>query len=137
MMARVLLVEDESNLRMLYRLELQSQGTEIIEAASGAEAVRVLESDCPVDAVILDLNLPDVRGWQLLNLIAACRPQVPVIINTAYGNFREEPRYRGAAAYVVKSADLSPLKNALARCLAACRQRERENVIEFRRARFE
>ncbi|MGH7494046.1 MAG: response regulator [bacterium] len=136
-MSHVLVVEDESKLRMLYRLELQSEGNEIIEAASGSEAVRVLQSDCPVDAVILDLNLPDVKGWQLLNLIAAYRPHVPVIINTAYSSFREEFRGWRAEAYVVKSSDLSPLKDALARCLAASSQRAKESVIEFKRARFE
>ena len=136
-MAHVLLIEDESRLRMLYRLELQSEGYRIIEAGTGAEAVRVLESDCPVEAVILDLNLPDVKGWQLLNWIAASRPHVPVIINTAYSSFREEFRGWQAEAYVVKSSDLSPLKNALARCLAAASQRTQESVIEFKRARFE
>jgi DNA-binding response OmpR family regulator len=136
-MAHILLVEDESNLRMLYRLELQSEGNEIIEAASGSEAMDVLKSDCPLDAVILDLNLPDVKGWHLLNVIVACRPHLPVIINTAYGSFQEEFRGWRAEAYVVKSSDLSPLKNALARCLAASSQRARESVIEFKRARFE
>ena len=136
-MAQVLLVEDESKLRLLYRLELQSEGNEIIEAATGYEAMRVLKSDCPLDAVILDLNLPDVKGWHVLNVILACRPNLPVIINTAYGSFREEFRDWHAEAYVVKSSDLSPLKDALARCLAASSQRVRENVIEFKRSRFE
>ena len=136
-MAHVLLVEDESNLRRLYRLELQPEGYEIIEAASGAEAVRVLQGDQPLDAVILDLNLPDVMGWKLLDLIAAYRPHVPAIINTAYGSFLQEFRGWRADAYIVKSADLTPLKEALARCLAASWRREHENVIEFKRARFE
>ncbi len=136
-MAHVLLVEDESNLRLLYRMELQPEGYEIIEAASGSEAVRVLQSEQPLDAVILDLNLPDVRGWQLLNWIAAYRPNVPAIINTAYGHFLQEFHGWRADAYVVKSADLAPLKKALANCLAASWRREQENAIEFKRGRFQ
>ena len=136
-MAQVLLVEDECNLRMLYRLELQAEGHEIVEAASGAEAVRVLKSGQPLQAVILDLNLPDVRGWQLLNLISAHRPNLPAIINTAYGDFLQDMRDWRADAYVVKSSDLTNLKKALARCLSAAWQREQENLIEFKRGRFQ
>lgn len=136
-MAHVLVVEDENNLRMLYRMELQLEGNEIIEAASGSEAVRVLQSDRPLDAVILDLNLPDVMGWQLLKVIDAHRPQVPVIINTAYSDQRDDLRGWRAQAYVVKSSDLTELKQALARCLASAWRREQENAIEFRRGRFQ
>jgi len=136
-LARVLLVEDESNLRMLYRMELQAEGNEIIEAASGAEAAHVLRHDQALDAMILDLNLPDIAGWQLLNWVASSRPQLPVIINTAYADFRDDYRGWHAQAYVVKSSDLTPLKTALARCLAAAARREHENAIEFKRGRFQ
>lgn len=135
-MAHVLLIEDEANLRMLYRMELQAEGHEIIEAASGLEAVQLLQSDRRWHAVILDLNLPDVKGWQLLEVIAARRPHVPAIINTAYGHLLQEFHEWRADAYVVKSSDLTDLKKALARCLAEAARRERENTIEFKRSRF-
>lgn len=115
-MARILVVEDEASLRLLYRNELEIEGYEVSDVGTGADALKVLEYE-KIDAVVLDLRLPDVYGLQLLNDMLSYRRNLPIIINTAYDQFREDFHCWGAEAFVVKSSDLSELKNALARVI--------------------
>ncbi|MDZ7363310.1 MAG: response regulator [candidate division KSB1 bacterium] len=117
-MARVLLVEDEANLRLLYRDELETEGYEVSDVGTGAEALKVLEYE-KIDAVVLDLRLPDYYGLQLLDDILRRQRDLPVIINTAYDQFRYDFHSWGAEAFVVKSSDLSELKEVLARTVPA------------------
>jgi DNA-binding response OmpR family regulator len=112
-MARILLVEDEANLRLLYRLELVLDGYEVIDAGSGTEALQLLERE-KIDAVVLDLWLPDYHGLQLLEEMLARQQHLHIVINSAYDHFREDFHSWGADAYIVKSSDLSSLKKALA-----------------------
>ncbi|MDZ7359325.1 MAG: response regulator [candidate division KSB1 bacterium] len=113
-MARVLLVEDEENLRLLYRVRLEQIGYDIAAAESAAQALETLARE-EVDAVVLDLKLPDYGGLQLLDEIVSRQPFLPIIIHTGYELWGDDFRSWGAAAYVVKSPDLSELKEALAR----------------------
>lgn len=113
-MARVLIIDDEAHLRLLYRLELELDGYDVLEVSTGNEALNLVDQE-KVDAVVMDLWLPDMPWPQLLEQILARRPQVPIIINTAYEQWRNDFHSWGAEAYVVKSADLSDLKRALAR----------------------
>lgn len=116
-MPRILVVEDEANLRLLYRNELEVEGYEVSDVGTGAEALQVLEYE-KIDAVVLDLRLPDVYGLDLLGDMLSQRRQLPIIINTAYDQFRHDFHSWGAEAFVTKSSDLSELKNRLAQTLA-------------------
>lgn len=116
-MPRILVVEDEANLRLLYRNELEVEGYEVSDVGTGAEALQVLEYE-KIDAVVLDLRLPDVYGLALLGDMLSQRRQLPIIINTAYDQFRHDFHSWGAEAFVTKSSDLSELKNRLAQTLA-------------------
>jgi DNA-binding NtrC family response regulator len=117
-MARVLLVEDEANLRLLYRDELEIEGYEVSDVGTGADALKVLEYE-KIDAVVLDLRLPDCYGLQLLDDMLSRQRDLPVVINTAYDQFRDDFHSWGAEAFVVKSSDLSELKEILARAVPA------------------
>ena len=112
-MARILVVEDEANLRLLYRTELEVEGYEVSDVGTGAEALQVLEYE-KIDAVVLDLRLPDVYGLHLLETMLSRRHKLPIIINTAYSQFRDDFHSWGAEAFVTKSSDLAELKNMLA-----------------------
>ncbi|MDZ7269514.1 MAG: response regulator [candidate division KSB1 bacterium] len=115
-MARVMLIEDEANLRRLYRLELGREGYDVIDANSEADALRKLGRE-KIDAVVLDLRLWDHWGIDLLDEILARRRDVPIIINTAYSQWRNDFHLWGADAFVTKSSDLTELKQALAHAL--------------------
>jgi len=115
-MTRVMLIEDETNLRRLYRQELGQEGYEIIDVDSEADALSKLGQE-NIDAVVLDLRLWNHWGIDLLDEILARRREVPIIINTAYDQWRNDFHLWGADAFVTKSSDLTELKQALAQAL--------------------
>jgi CheY-like chemotaxis protein len=102
---RVLVVDDEGDIRMSVRLALQLAGYEVVEAATGEEAVRCVVEQSP-DAVLLDLRLPDIDGWTVLERLEELGrfPQVPVVIGSA--DAAPASRHRaldaGCAGYLVK-----------------------------------
>ncbi len=121
-MARILVVEDEANLRLLYRDELEIEGYEVSDVGTGADALKVLEYE-KIDAVVLDLRLSDCYGLQLLEDMLSRQRDLPVIINTAYDQFSHDFHSWGAEAFVVKSSDLAELKNVLARTVPPFRKK--------------
>lgn len=116
-MARVLIIDDEAHVRLLYRLELNVDGYDVVEAGTGSEGLKVLEQE-KIDAVVMDLRLPDMEWRQLMEQMLARQQHLPIIINTAYEQWRYDFHSWGAEAYIVKSSDLSNLKRALARFVA-------------------
>lgn len=117
-MSRILIVDDEANVRLLYRHELGCEGYEVIDTESESEALDILGQE-KIDAVVLDLCLKECEGAALLDKILSRQRHVPIIINTAYDQFRGDFHLWGADAFVLKSADLAELKNALARVMIA------------------
>ncbi len=81
MRGSVLLVEDEENLASLVQAYLEQEGYRVVSAASGADALRVFDSE-PVRLVVLDLALPDMDGLEVCRRIRL-RSQVPVVMLTA------------------------------------------------------
>src|SRR5580765_8972046 len=81
MSGSVLLVEDEENLASLVRAYLEQEGYRVISAGTGADALRVIDTE-PVRLVVLDLNLPDMDGLDVCRQIRA-RSSVPVVMLTA------------------------------------------------------
>jgi two-component system, NtrC family, response regulator AtoC len=82
--ARILVADDEPNLRRVLTAILQRDGYEVVVAADGAEALaRVTDQ---VDVVITDLKMPRVDGMEVLRQVAANEPGIPVIMITAFGS---------------------------------------------------
>lgn len=78
-MSRVLLAEDEFLIRAVLVDALGDVGVECIEAATGREALDVLEGDEPLTAIIVDIGLPDMSGEKVIAAAARHRPDVPII----------------------------------------------------------
>lgn len=116
-MARVLIVEDEEAQRILFETEIQELGHEVLLANDGVDAVEIVRNYEP-DAVILDLMMPNMHGLDALRKVLSHQPNMPVIIHTAYSHYKDNFMSWAAEEYIVKSADLSELKNALKRVLA-------------------
>ncbi|MGH7491906.1 MAG: response regulator [bacterium] len=127
-MVRILIIDDETNLRLLYRHELGDEGYEVIDTASEMDALEILEHE-KIDAVVLDLQLRETEGTVLLDKILARQRHMPIIINTAYDQFRDDFHLWGADAFVLKSADLSELKNALARVILPMSKMPKKNGV--------
>lgn len=122
---KILIIEDDDNQRLLYREELEELGYRVIEAANAEEGLRLVEEEKP-DLVILDIWMPDMNGLEALTRIYDMNPNLPVIINTAYSAYQDRFTSWLAEAYVVKSADLSELINAVQRSLES-RSKERKD----------
>jgi CheY-like chemotaxis protein len=116
-MARILLVEDDDNQRLLYREELEDEGYEVLEARDGREALARIERD-PPDAVVLDINMPGIDGLQTLTRIHDLNRKLPVVLNSAYAAYRDQFVSWIADAYVTKSSNTQELRQAVRTVLA-------------------
>jgi DNA-binding response OmpR family regulator len=101
--ARVLVVDDEPDLRVLVSRLLRDKGYEVQEAADGEEALTRIESERP-QLLVLDLVMPRLDGWGVLAQLAARAERPPVVVLTARGDFDGFARAvrEGAAGYVFK-----------------------------------
>jgi DNA-binding response OmpR family regulator len=79
---RVLVVEDEAPLRRIVARNLTSRGVDVSEAGTAAEAVQNVEQARP-DLLLLDINLPDKTGWDVLRELKRRGNEVPVIVVSA------------------------------------------------------
>jgi DNA-binding response OmpR family regulator len=117
-MARIMIVEDEPNLRDLYRLELEELGHHVTTCADGEDALKEAREGI-FDLVILDIKLPKREGTEVLHEIKKRNREIPVILNSAYSTYKSDFATWLADAYVVKSADLSELKGKVSELLDA------------------
>jgi CheY-like chemotaxis protein len=120
MKRRLLVADDEENLREFYRLELEEEGYRVETAANAVEVLKKLEAR-KYDAIILDIQMPGMPGIDLLQKIITRDRQQPVILNTSYAFYQDNYLAWQADAYVVKSSDTGELKQAIKRVLTGQR----------------
>lgn len=111
-MKRILVVDDEEGIRQLYKEELEEEGYEVELAERGEEALDKISRSKP-DVVILDLRMPGMGGVEVLERIREQDKELPVIMCTAYGEYKRDLTTWASDAYVVKSADLTELKGVI------------------------
>ena len=117
-MAKILIVDDEEHIRYLYSEELTEAGYEAITAESGYKLLEKIENEKP-DLIVLDIKMVDYNGLDLLQDIRNNFYDLPVVLCTAYDTFKEDMKSIAADFYVIKSFDLSELKNKIAMALEA------------------
>jgi DNA-binding response OmpR family regulator len=115
-MSRILVVDDEDNIRLLYSQELADEGYAVTPAATAAEAVARLEEQ-EFDLVVLDVKLKNESGLELLQRIVRARREMPVILCTAFSCYKDDFSAWLANGYVVKSSNLQELKDEIKRLL--------------------
>lgn len=113
----VLIVEDDAHQRELYAEELGDEGYTVHTAGDGREALQQAEAHHP-DLVVLDVNMPVMDGLDTLSRLMEAQRGVKIVINSAYANYQDSFTAWAADAYVVKSSDLSALKDTVRRLLA-------------------
>ena len=130
-MVRVLVVEDEANIRDMIALNLRHAGMEVVEAESAEAALPLLAQKPGCDAAILDVMLPGMNGFSLCETIRRTDQQIGIIILSAKG--QEQDKIRGlsigADDYMTKPFSVSEL---LARVEALCRRVTRTKEGESR-----
>jgi DNA-binding response OmpR family regulator len=109
MKKRLLIVEDEKNLCLLYREELTRAGYKVIAVADADTALEKIKKH-RFDLIITDIRMPAKNGIELITQIMALRKDIPIIINTAYQSYKHDFMTWAADAYVVKSSSLDELK---------------------------
>lgn len=121
-MNRLLVVDDEANIRELYSAELTDEGYAVNTAAGISEAVELLEQQS-FDLAVLDIKLKNESGIELLQKIVKERHDMPVILCSAYSCYKDDFSAWLADSYVVKSGDLTELKEEIKRVLNKRAQR--------------
>jgi CheY-like chemotaxis protein len=111
-MEKILCVDDDLSLLHLYQDELTEEGFKVILAKDGKEALVKFAKEKP-NVVVMDIRMPIMDGIETLTAMLGKDRQVPVILNTAYPQYKENFMTWGAEAYVLKSSDLTELKQTI------------------------
>jgi two-component system, OmpR family, response regulator MprA len=107
---RVLIAEDDPDTLVILRINLTAAGIEPMLAGDGRTALERIDAESP-DALLLDVLLPGIDGWQVLEQLHAKGDPVPVIVCSGKDNLLDLQRARdlGAVAYLVKPFDIDRL----------------------------
>lgn len=108
-MDKILIVDDEKSIQILYTDELTEEGYEVITCGDGSRLMELIEQKRP-DLVVMDIRLGRHNGLDLLQDIRNTYYDLPVILCTAYPTFKYDLKSIAADYYVVKSSNLEELK---------------------------
>jgi len=111
-MKKILIVDDEEVIRMLYSEELEEEGYKVVTTCTGRGLIELIDAEKP-DLVVLDIKMAEHDGLDLLQDIRKDFYNVPVILCSAYSSFKGDLKSIAADYYVVKSADLTELKQKI------------------------
>lgn len=125
---KILIVDDESDVKLLFqqrfRKELRSGEMSFLFALSGEEALNLYATEEGADVILIlsDINMPGMTGLELLGRMKQERPDLPVLMITAYGddNTRQKAMAMGADEFITKPIDFPVLKDRM-RALAMAR----------------
>ena len=112
---KVLLIDDEKDLSALVKINIEATtGYEVLMATSGREGIELIKTERP-DLVLLDIVMPEMDGFEVLKLIKAIAPQLPVAMVTAVLDEKEAKRAfkAGAYEYISKPIHADQLKRAM------------------------
>ena len=115
-MKTILLVDDEQSIQIVYREEFEDAGYQVISALDGEIGLKKFQAEQP-DIVILDIQMPGMNGIEVLRQMKMINPAVPVILSSAYPEFKRDLGTWASDDYVVKSGNLEDLKSAIQKLL--------------------
>jgi DNA-binding NtrC family response regulator len=130
MKPRVLIIDDEKNIRDVFSLLLEDHGYEVETAETGAAGVERARLFGP-EAILLDMNLPDIPGLEVLAKLREAHPETGIVIITAYGTIRSavEATKLGAYAYLEKPVDNEEMLLTISRILEVRTLREQVRAL--------
>src|SRR4051794_23629904 len=114
---KILVVDDEDNIRMLIQAMLKREGRHVALAAKGKDAIAIFKKERP-HLTILDIDMPDIDGITVLREIRTIDPQAKVMIFTGGDSpsVEREARRLGVTDFLQKGLALPPLAELLSRC---------------------
>ena len=116
MKKKILVVDDDPNMRELLREELEEEGYEVEAAENGEEALKKFSSG-DYDLVILDIEMPGMNGLEVAGKIREMKKDARIILLTAYSHYRSDLSSWAADEYVVKSFNFDELKEKVKKLL--------------------
>ena len=122
-MKRILVVDDEESIRLLFQEELTDAGYGVVTAESGEEALRMVKQQKP-DLITLDIRMAQMDGSEFLQELRKMYRDLPVIVCTAYDDYRQDFRLWASDGFITKSSDISELKAKIVELLA-----EKKDVV--------
>jgi DNA-binding response OmpR family regulator len=125
-MEKILCVDDDLSLLYLYKEELSQEGYKVILAKDGKQAMEKFREEKP-QAVIMDIRMPVMDGIETMNAILGKDRQIPIILNTAFPEYKQNYMTWGAEGYIIKSSDLSELKHKIREVLEKRKKLERSS----------
>ena len=113
---RVLFVDDEAPIRQVMKIELPRMGHDVVICEDGEAAIKALQEHT-FDAAIVDLRMPGIDGWEVVDAINEASPETQVIIHTGHGNMEEaiQAIRRGAYDFLPKPCKLFDISTVLQR----------------------
>jgi DNA-binding response OmpR family regulator len=108
-MNRILIVDDEDHIRILYKDYFTREGFQVATAASGEEALEMIKKQ-KFDLIVLDIELDEASGLDILRRFKEEFPTIPVVLNSAYSVYKSDFHTWVADGYILKSSDMQPLK---------------------------
>ena len=111
-MKKILVVDDEWAIRLLYEEELSGEGYEVITSDGDEGLLEMIGRKNP-DLVVMDMNLKGIDGQEAFRQIRQIYSDLPVIVCAAYPKTEWGAESMGDASFVVKSSDLSELKSKI------------------------
>jgi DNA-binding response OmpR family regulator len=135
-MNKILVVDDEKSMQLLYADELTEEGYQVITLGGGSGLMDLVGRERP-DLVLLDIRLGDENGLDLLQDLRNAFYDLPVILCTAYETFKHDVRSIAADEYVVKSFDMRELKSKVRKVFEghrthAARIRQKGDLLKLR-----
>jgi CheY-like chemotaxis protein len=115
-MKKILVVDDEANIRELYKEELEEMGYSVTTTPDAVQALALLDTT-KFDLVTLDMRMPDMDGIEALRKMKERNSALPVVICTAYEAYKHDFGSWCSDAYVVKSADMTQLRETVKKIL--------------------
>ena len=115
---RVLVVDDDPDIRELLFTALEDDGFEVVPAANGQEALAIIATFRP-DVIVLDLMMPVMDGWQFARELRARDEDIPIVLLSAARDLRTHAKALSAAEIIEKPFDLSELLPKIARVASA------------------
>ncbi len=115
-MKKILVVEDEESMRMLLKEELEDENYDVKTVENGEEALKYLSSN-DIDLITMDVEMPGMSGLEIAGKVRDMKKDVKIILLTAYSHYRHDLSSWAADDYIVKSSDLSELKDRVKKLL--------------------
>jgi len=116
-MNRILVMDPNSGIRLLYAMELADEGYEVIMCDDASGLIELIGRERP-DLVIMEVMLGKLNGLDILQEIRTAYGELPVVFCTTWYHFKHDRRSAGAQGYVVKSSELKELKDIIQGVLA-------------------